>query len=101
MTIDLMVEKIIVPCLKKASLNIPNISEITSFDSLVLYGDESAILDSLNLVGFIFLIEEQVQASLGVEIKFSAEDILNTEARPFLNVKNLSNFLLHKVNGAK
>ncbi|MEQ1721814.1 MAG: hypothetical protein ABL930_01470 [Pseudobdellovibrio sp.] len=101
MTTDLIIEKIIAPCLKKASLGIPNVSEIKSFDGLILYGEESAVLDSLNLVGFIFLIEEQIQATFGVDIKFSAEDILNTDARPFLNIKNLSLFLLHKVSAAK
>ncbi len=97
MTDEFVLQKVIVPSLEKAADFLPNFSAATDLNTLVLYGDQDAILDSLNLVGFIFILEEVSLSVAKIEIKFTTEDILNKEASPFLNVKNLTAFLKAKL----
>lgn len=98
---DQIIETIIKPCLEKANVFIPHVEVKNNLENVIFYGQEQAILDSLNLVNFIFLIEEQVLEVYKTNLKFETEDILNTELKPFLNVNNLSKFLELKMKAAK
>lgn len=93
-------EKIVRPCIETACATIPNVQVPADLNSLTFYGEEAAILDSLNLVSFIFLLESKVTEVFKIEIKFSTEDILDTEQRPFLNLAHLVQFLEKKINEA-
>lgn len=101
MTSDEIIKTILYPAIEKANQNMPNFSIGVLSESTPLYGETNAILDSLNLVSWIFLIEEQVQSVTGVDFKFSTQDILNREEAPFANLKSLSLFLKVKIEGAK
>ncbi len=92
---------IVAPSLKTAQETILHVSLNENLDKVVLYGEDGAIFDSLNLVSFIFILEEKISSELKLEFKLSAEDILNLEDRPFLNANNLSLFLLKKLSPAK
>lgn len=96
-----IIDQIIRPCLQKAGSTIPNVNAQGDISGVIFYGQERAILDSLNLVNFIFLIEAQVSEVFKINIKFETEDILNTELKPFLNVANLSQFLDKKMKEVK
>ena len=96
-TLENITDKIIRPCLLKTDQRFSELSLLTDLNETVLFGAEGAILDSLNLVAFIFLIEEQVQAVFKMDIKFTPDDILNNELAPFLSVKNMGNFVRKKL----
>lgn len=65
--------------------------------SIVLYGKPNAVLDSLNLVSFVFLLEEEIESVLNKKIIISTQDVLNTDNPPFSSVENLSEFILKKI----
>ncbi|MBY0554664.1 hypothetical protein K2P97_09050 [bacterium] len=96
-----IIDLVIRPSLQKACSTIPNVNAKGDISAIIFYGQEGAILDSLNLVNFIFLLESQLSEVLKVNVKFETEDILNTELKPFLNVANLTLFLEKKMKEAK
>lgn len=65
--------------------------------SIVLYGAPGAILDSLNLVNFIFILEEEILAVANLEMRFSMEDVLSESINPFSNLNELSLHLQRKL----
>lgn len=98
MQIEVVLQAVVLPSLKIASETIPDVAKIINPELVLIYGEEGAVFDSLNLVNFIFILEEKIMSEFGVDFKFSTEDILNTEARPFLNAMNLANFLTIKIS---
>ncbi|MGZ3691212.1 MAG: hypothetical protein ACXVAX_06900 [Pseudobdellovibrio sp.] len=96
-----VLQSVVLPSLKSAFEIIPHLATTENPSSAVLYGEEGALFDSINLVNFIFIVEEQISKTLKTDFKFSTEDILNTEERPFLSADNLARFLQNKIAGVK
>lgn len=65
--------------------------------STVFYGLPGAVLDSLNLVSFVFIIEDEVERVTKKPIKITTEDVLETQTPPFANIENLCHFLQSKM----
>ncbi len=66
-------------------------------EGVVLYGKPNAVLDSLNLVSFVFLLEEEIESVFNQKITISTQDVLNTDNPPFASLDNLSEFLFKKL----
>ncbi len=58
-----------------------------------LFGGKGSALDSLNLVAFIFIIEDEFRKITGKTIKISTQDILSKEECPFRNLGTLFSWL--------
>lgn len=69
-------------------------------DNIVFYGKPNAILDSLNLVSFVFLLEEEIESAVNKKIIITTQDVLNTEQPPFASLDNLCAFILKKLEKA-
>lgn len=61
-----------------------------------LFGEGKAALDSLNLVAFIFILEDEFLKFTGKKLKVSAQEILSREACPFRNLSSLETYLQKK-----
>ncbi len=90
------VTRIISEAFRRARLEIPNFKSIMD-DDLPLFDVSGAVLDSLNLISFIFILEEVYLKETGYKIKVTTEDLLNTNEAPFRNVRGLRNFLAKKI----
>lgn len=89
-------ENILIPAIQRANnempgFDLPHINEATP-----LYGVKNAILDSLNLVSFVFIIEEEFQRFTNKTLKITTQDVLNTDEPPFANLQSLTSFLKAK-----
>lgn len=89
--------QILLPAISRANETMPNFFLDKIDDSVVFYGRPKAILDSLNLVSFVFILEEQIEERLKVKITITTQDVLDTEKAPFGSLENLSQFLLNKI----
>lgn len=98
MTKEEIVKQVIISTIKKAESTIPNFKILTINESINIYGGANALLDSLNLISFIFLLEEEIEVKLKLKFKFETRDILLTENPPFANLDNLVNFICSKIN---
>ena len=58
-----------------------------------LFGGKGSALDSLNLVTFIFIIEDEFKKITGKTIKISTQDILSKEECPFRHLAGLETWL--------
>ncbi len=76
----------------------PNFFMEKTDGNIVLYGKPNAVLDSLNLVSFVFLLEEEIEIVLGAKIIISTQDVLDPENLPFASLDNLSEFIIRKLN---
>ena len=65
------------------------------------FGGEAAALDSLNLVSFIFILEDEIKSVTGKSFKVSTNDILNKEEAPFKNLRSMEMWLTRKLESAK
>ena len=61
-----------------------------------LFGGKGSALDSLGLVSFIFILEEEFHKATGKTIKISTLDILSKEEAPFRNLNSLADWLRPK-----
>jgi hypothetical protein len=93
-------QDVLLPALEKARDTIPFFETGDSLDKLVLYGAPGAVLDSLNLVTFVFMLEEEVAARYQHEIKITTQDVLDTDTAPFSSLENLSRFLVKKIQSS-
>ncbi len=92
--------KILSPAIERANETMPSFFLEHPDDSVVFYGRPKAILDSLNLVSFVFILEEIVEEVTGLKIKITTQDVLDTEKAPFASMNNLVAFLQTKMAGA-
>lgn len=90
-------KKIIEPAIQKANDTMPNFFLDKIDEQVVFYGRPKAILDSLNLVSFVFILEEQIEETLQKKITITTQDVLNTETPPFASIPNLCDFLQRKI----
>ncbi len=93
-----VLDKIIYPTIKKANATMPNFFLDKIDENIVFYGKPNAILDSLNLVSFVFLLEEEVEIVINKKITITTQDVLDTENPPFASLSHLADFILRKIN---
>lgn len=97
--------EIVLPAIARANREMPGFNltpeRLSQTENpVVLYGKSGALLDSLNLVSFVFLLEDEVLAKTGTTIKISTEDVLQTAKPPFASVDNLCDFIREKLSQA-
>lgn len=93
------VEKIISGALARANDEIPGVDFTDISHKSSLYGKPDAILDSLNLVSFVFIVEEEFEKTTGKPLKVSTQDVLDASNPPFANLPSLQKFLEKKIEG--
>lgn len=92
-----IIETIIQPALQRADDEMPNFQLTKLKDDSPLYGVPGAMLDSLNLITFVFIVEEEFQRVTGKAIKVTTQDVLNPVNPPFSNIKSLTGYLKAKL----
>lgn len=97
MTENEILDQIIMYAIKKADAEIPNLRLSNVTTSTPLYGPAGSVLDSLNLVSFVFLLENIIEEKIQKKIRITTADVLDTEHPPFSNVITLSKFLKNKI----
>lgn len=100
MSLEKIMEHIIQPALDRAGDLIPYFEVPKEPSRLILFGLPGAVLDSLNLVSFVFILEEEVERATGVQIKITTQDVIETETPPFSSLGNLEQFLSRKIKEA-
>lgn len=96
MTEHEILHQIIMYAIKRADAEIPNLKLSNVNESTPLYGPAGSVLDSLNLVSFVFLLENIVEEKMHKKIEITTADVLNTEHPPFANIITLSKFIKEK-----
>jgi hypothetical protein len=94
---DEIFQTIINTSLKRAIEEVPHLQRTLVQEKTPLFGVPDAILDSLNLITFVFIVEEEFQRFTGKVLKFTTRDILNTSNPPFSNLGSLAQFLENKL----
>lgn|GEM_PF-810329 len=94
-------EKILIPAIQRANISMPHFSLEKLDENIVFYGRPKAILDSLHLVSFVFIIEEVIEDVLNIKITITTQDVLDTESAPFASVANLVQFIQKKITQTK
>ena len=97
MTVDESHKQIVLPAIAKAEREIPNLNFKSFNDTTPLYGPPGAVLDSLNLVSFVFLLENFIESQLKKKIEITTANVLNGDRPPFANAFALSEFLAEKL----
>jgi acyl carrier protein len=97
---QMIMDTVILPAIRTASQRVPRFSLQSAGESTPLYGSQGASLDSMGLVSFIFILEEEFQKSLGRPIKISAQDVLRGGDNPFSSLSALARFLKSKAGEA-
>lgn len=90
-------ESIIAPALQRADDEMPNFQLTQLKKDSPLYGVQGAMLDSLNLITFVFIVEEEFERASGKKLKVTTQDVLNPENPPFANINSLTGFLKGKL----
>lgn len=96
MTENEILEQIVMHAFRRANAEIPNLRLGIVNESTPLYGPLGSVLDSLNLVSFVFLLENVIEEKMHKKITITTADVLNTEHPPFANILTLSKFLKEK-----
>jgi hypothetical protein len=96
MTESEILEQIVMYAIKRANAEIPNLRLDNVNETTPLYGPAGSVLDSLNLVSFVFLLENIIEEKMQKKITITTADVLNTEHPPFANMLTLSKFLKEK-----
>jgi acyl carrier protein len=91
--------KVIAPGIERANNEMPGFDLPGLDETTPLYGVKGAILDSLNLISFVFIIEEEFKRVTGKTLKITTQDVLNSDSPPFANLFSLSKFLKEKLQG--
>lgn len=79
-----------------AGVRLENISFDQNF-----FGGDGAVLDSLNLVSFIFILEDEIRSVTGKSVKVSTNDILSKAEAPFKNLRSMETWLTKKIAETK
>jgi hypothetical protein len=90
-------ELIITPALQRADEEMPNFELSQMKRETPLYGVQGAMLDSLNLISFVFIVEEEFERVSGKKLKVTTQDVLNPSNPPFANINALILFLKGKL----
>lgn len=76
-----------------AGVKLVNLSPDQNF-----FGGKGSALDSLSLVSFIFILEEEFAKATGKAIKIATQDILSKEEAPFRNLNSLESWLRRRAS---
>lgn len=71
----------------------------TNEDTL-LFGSTAALLDSLSLVSFVFILEDEFNRISGKPLKVTTQDVLVSHRPPFKSVHSLTVFIQQKFDHA-
>ncbi len=85
--------------IKRADEEISGVKLQNLSPDAALFGEGKAILDSLNLVTFIFIIEDEFLKITGKKIKISAQEIVSKSDCPFRTLRTLEAYLRRKNEG--
>ena len=91
-----LARQIVSHAIERANLELPGFDAQLS-DDLALFDTPGAVLDSLNLVSFVFILEEVFQANTGKPLKITTQDVLDAQLAPFRNVRSVIRFIAHKL----
>jgi acyl carrier protein len=75
-----------------------NVNQAVIDDKTAIFGSGS-IIDSLDLVGMIVALEEQIQKATGKEVTLVDESSLIAEPSPFGTVGSLATLISQKLHG--
>lgn len=92
-----ILETIVFPALRTAHATMPGLSLENPSPGLVLYGADGAVLDSLNLVSFVFILEEEVRKASGKNVTITVHDLIGQDVNPFSSLPALATFLRAKI----
>ena len=96
-----MIKEIIQNALQRADNELAGVKLKGISSEQNFFGGKGSALDSLNLVSFIFILEEEFTRMTGKPIKISTQDILSKEEAPFRNLNSLEAWLSRKVSDLK
>ena len=65
---------------------------IDDLDGLAFYGNDG-IFDSMHLVSFLAILEQNIEDELGLEISLTSEKAVSQRVSPFSSVANLVAFI--------
>jgi hypothetical protein len=93
---DEIIAGVLTPALRRAHAEMPNfnLNQLSEHDAL--YGVPGSILDSLNLITFVFIIEDEFERYTGKKLKITTQDVLRSVNPPFKSLQALSDFLVSK-----
>ena len=91
-----VIERIIYPAMDELSEGLDDPSALAMSPQTLLYG-EGAGVDSLTLVGLIFLIEENIAEETGAAITLVNDKAMSLESSPFQSVSVLAEYIQHQI----
>lgn len=98
MTSDQVMNRILLPALETAKATLPGLDRAETFTAETsIYGTERGLLDSLNLVSFVMIVEDEIKRETGRELQISARDVFGAESNPFATLRDFSHFLAKKL----
>lgn len=80
----------------RATEEIPGF-EAEPVSGLALFDVPGALLDSLNLISFVFIIEDEFERITGKKTKITTEDVLKSTETPFQTTDTLEAFLARRI----
>lgn len=95
-----IIHSVIEPAIQTAAQSIPFFAQNKVSNEISFYGTDTAVLDSLSLINFIYILETTSQQVTGQTIRFEAQDILNPDENPFGGIRTLAKFLMQKLGCA-
>ncbi len=90
------IRSVIVSSIERGDLELAGVKLNDMSPEAPLFGGKGSALDSLNLVAFIFILEDQFKKVTGKTIKISTQDILSKEECPFRTLASLEGWLSKK-----
>lgn len=99
MTNDKWAHEIIQAAVTRASLELPGFPSEAKKEAL-LFGSATALLDSLSLVSFVFILEDEFKRVSGKNLKVTTQDVLVSHRPPFKNLDSLAEFISQKLQHA-
>lgn len=92
-----IIKSVIEPAIQTASQSIPFFAQNEISAGISFYGTDDAVLDSLSLINFIYILEETFKRVTGRGLRFEAQDILKPGENPFASVGALARLLKEKI----
>jgi hypothetical protein len=91
-----LAQDIVQAAVARASRELPGFPTQTSGDVL-LFGSAGALLDSLSLVSFVFILEDEFKRVSGQTLKVTTQDVLVSHRAPFRSLQTLTEFIMQKL----
>jgi len=87
-----VIDRIISEAISEVNKQLPKRDKISDYKTSEYFGDNGK-LDSLGLINFIVILEEEINKNLNIQTTLAKEELINTENSPFKNYKNLSEYI--------